>query len=228
MPKHGREDEEPAWSDQSLHGPRYSQSLGRGTALAAVLLGTVLLLPAPTPARAANLAPPSLLNPAPGVTVTPLSQGAREQAKRRRARRLERPTTFDASLAETLPADQPTDVAGPLAAPSTVTAEGPTAGPLGLIIPYYAPICATSDHDKAILVVFIDHEEIEFIHGTGLSYQDQWTLWTLQTPEEALGTHELSVGCYDSGTSESSSEEPILFTVGWESEAIWKHDGFEI
>src|SRR5580693_7910761 len=36
MPKRRREgDEEPAWSDQSLQGPRYSQSLERGLAILA-------------------------------------------------------------------------------------------------------------------------------------------------------------------------------------------------
>ena len=34
MPKHGQEDDEKAaWSDHSLHGPRYSQSLDRGLAI---------------------------------------------------------------------------------------------------------------------------------------------------------------------------------------------------
>lgn len=160
----------------------------------------------------------------PDVSITKLTPQQRRQAarttsgQRARQRRL-----LAAPLASSLELQASTAAA----TAGKVVAEGPTDGPLGLIIPFSTPICKTSDGNKAILVLFVDHEEIEFIHGTGLSIQQQWTFWTLQTPNEALGAHRMSVGCYDSGIPETSSEEPLHFTISWESEGIWKDEGFQ-
>jgi RHS repeat-associated protein len=158
------------------------------------------------------------------VTVTELSPRQRRQAARAKTR--------SAALRETL-GGAPFGAVLPLvgrssaAATGTTVAEGPTSAPAGLIIPFSTSLCQTTNGDKAVLVLFVDHEEIEFIHGSGLNYQDQWTFWTLQTPNRALGSHRLSTACYDSGIPETSSEEIIYFGINWESEALWKAEGFE-
>jgi RHS repeat-associated protein len=186
-------------------------SMQRLVLLAAIVLGTCF----PSVALATEMPPPPRFSNAAGLKWTPVQPGARQQI-------LTRPRRSDLTDARS----DHTDASGLNAAGefiNEVKAEGPTAGPVGLIIPFFTPACAPKTGTQGVLVIYVDHEEVGFYTGAGLRYPVQDTFWTMQTPYRELGSHQLSFGCYDSGAGED--EQVILFIESWDSPGLWKDEG---
>jgi hypothetical protein len=163
----------------------------------------------------------------PGLRFTPVPPSQRSASAETPNLRTVHHVPFGFTLTASLPTDSGSKqkaLAG--SAPDTgVVTEGPTAGPLGLVIPFSTPSCSTTDGNQAVLVIFVDYQEIGYYTGSALDINPlQLTFWTQLTPNGVLGTHQVSFACYDSGVPEN--EQIILFNVSWEGAAAWKDNGF--
>ncbi len=138
---------------------------------------------------------------------------------------------YDAAPDQSDPLSPSSSFAKPLdalAGSPHVEADGPTVGPNGIEIPYELPPCVLANGKPAEIGVFVDHQNVQIVYGSGLTGYSAAAFNGIELYEPpSAGIHQLSFACYP---YESPEPGTIVLGAGWEwsASATWKDEGFAI